>query len=292
MAGRMELYRTRRNGNARPPGSIIESTDRPLPRTLATLTSMVQQGGFSVAQQARASLATGNVFLEMMPEAGLAALQPALQHVHLERGRQIYPAGGLIDELFFPVNSVVSVVADMSDGKTAEIGLVGREGFTAYAVSLEQTRSVHRHTVQIPDSAEHISIDDFRVALEQEPALNAYCLRYAQATTVTIAQSAGCNCLHPLNERLARWLLMAHDRVADSLISLTQDFLSQMLGVRRAGVTLAAATLQSAGHITYTRGQIVVLDRRGLESASCECYRVAERAWENIMGYSISKTNS
>jgi CRP-like cAMP-binding protein len=233
---------------------------------------------------------TGNVFLDAMPSAAFAALRPSLERVHLERGHQVYAAGAIIDTVFFPIDSIISVVADMSDGKTAEIGLVGREGMSGYAIVLDQARSVHRCTVQVPDSAESIPIDNFRSALESVPELAAYCLRYTQATIVTIAQSAGCNSLHTIDQRCARWLLMAHDRVAEDLVLLTQDLLSQMLGVRRAGVTLAASALQESGFISYTRGQIVVLDRKGLESASCECYEAAERAWKTIMGYSISKT--
>lgn len=134
-----------------------------------------------------------------------------------------------------------------------------------------------------------MSVDDFRKALERDPELKSFALRYAQATLMSTAQLSACNSLHPINERCARWLLMAHDRVDGDLLLLTQDFLSQMLGVRRGGVTLAASALQEAGFISYSRGHINVRNRAGLESAVCECYETIDRDWESLLGYPIRK---
>jgi hypothetical protein len=130
----------------------------------------------------------------------------------------------------------------------------------------------------------------FERCLKADPDLLAQCLEYAQAVISTVSQYAACNRLHPVIERCARWLLMAHDRVPDDTILLTHQFLSQMLGVRRAGVSVAASTLQRAGYIEYEHGRIQVRDRAGLESASCECYSIVEHEWLHTMDYSVSKT--
>ena len=139
----------------------------------------------------------------------------------------------------------------------------------------------------IPDSAEYIPAEEFRRVLEDQPELRAFSLRYAQATLMASSQLSACNNLHPTDERCARWLLTAHDRVEDDLLLLTQEFLSQMLGVRRGGVTIAASALQQAGFISYARGHITVRNRGGLEAAACECYEAVQRNWQEVMGYHI-----
>jgi CRP-like cAMP-binding protein len=233
---------------------------------------------------------TGNVFLDKMPAAARAALHPHLQHVSLKHTREIYAAGEPMDALFFPIHSIISVVADLREGETVEIGIVGREGMSGHTVALGQSIARHRSNVQVGDSAECISADHFRAALQSEPELQAYVERYAYATTIALAQSVACNSHHPANERCARWLLMAHDRVEGDVVLLTQEFLGQMLGVRRGSVTIAASALQEAGFISYSRGHISIRNRSGLESASCECYDTVEHELKGIMGYSISKT--
>lgn len=130
----------------------------------------------------------------------------------------------------------------------------------------------------------------FRAVVESDPELKAFCLRYAQAVIMTSVQVAACNSLHPVNARCAKWLLMAHDRVNENPIPLTQEFLSQMLGVRRASVVVAASSLQGAGFISYSRGHITIRDRAGLESASCECYGAMDREWKKLMGYSVCRS--
>ncbi len=234
--------------------------------------------------------ATGNLFLQMMPSAGQDAILPRLKCVSLEQHRELYLVGDPIEEVMFPIHSVVSTVSDMADGDIVEIGIVGREGMTGSAIILGQSISTHRSNVQVPDSAHCMLARDFCGALEKEPDLKAYALRYIEATFLTLSQSIACNGLHPVNERCARWLLMAHDRVEGDSMLLTQEFLSQMLGIRRASVTVAASSLQEAGFISYHRGEITINDRTGLESAACECYGTVEKAWKNVMGYSVSKT--
>ena len=194
-----------------------------------------------------------------------------------------------MDAIIFPVSSILSVVLEMSDGDTAEVGIIGRKGMNGLPIVLGTSRVGQRTVVQVPDTALRMPVADFRVAVERESDLKASALRYALATLMTTSQMSACNTLHPTNERCGRWLLMAHDRVNADQLALTQEFLSQMLGVRRGAVTLAASALQEAGFISYTRGLINVLNRSGLEAAACECYEAIERNWAAIMGYSTRK---
>ena len=182
---------------------------------------------------------------------------------------------------------MISVVLDMSDGNTAEVGFIGREGMTGLSVALGQPSVNQRSIVQIPNDAPWLPIEDFEEAVESEPELKAHSLRYAQAALVMAGRLAACNALHPTNERCARWLLMAHDRIGGDVLRLTQEFLGQMLGVRRASVALAAKELQAAVHIAYSRARIETLDRKGLEEIACECYGAMGEEWVKTMGYPL-----
>lgn len=237
-----------------------------------------------------ATLATGNLFLDNLPVAVLEALRPALRRITLQNGRVIFDRDATMDVVIFPINAILSVVLEMADGDTAEVGIIGREGMSGLPIALGISRMNERTVVQVPDGAHTMSAADFRAALERETELKASALRYAQATLMTTSRMSACNTLHPTNERCARWLLMAHDRVTADHLPLTQEFLSQMLGVRRGTVTLVASALQEAGFISYSRGHITVLNRSGLEAGSCECYEAIERNWLALMGYGTRKS--
>jgi len=230
---------------------------------------------------------TGNLFLDHLSERAIEALRPPFATVSLKHGELINDDQTASDRVLFPVNSVVSVVLDMSNGDTAEVGIIGCEGMTGLAIVLGQASVSQRSIVQIPDSAKCIPIEVFRAALETEPALKAFALRYAQAVLMASGRLSACNALHPTTERCARWLLMAHDRVGGGVLLLTQEFLGQMLGVRRASVALAEAELQTAGFISYSRGHVKIHNRAGLESAACECYEAMDDEWKATMGYSL-----
>jgi CRP-like cAMP-binding protein len=232
---------------------------------------------------------TGNLFLDNLPERAMQAIAPSLTRVSLKHGEVIYQRDAPFDRILFPFGSIISIVLEMSDGDTAEVGIIGREGMSGFVIALGQSASNQRAIVQVPNSAGSVAVAAFRAAMEEEPELKAFSLRYAQAVMMMGAQLSACNSLHTINERCARWLLMAHDRVPNDLILLTQEFLSQMLGVRRTGVTLAASTLQEAGFISYSRGHITVRSRAGLESATCECYESIEGDWKRLMGYGVRK---
>lgn len=230
---------------------------------------------------------TGNLFLDSLPDAGRKRLYPSLVTVQLKLGQLVYDAHEEMKSVLFPIGSVISVVLQMRDGDTAEVGLIGCEGMSGASFALGQSRTNQRSIVQIPDGALSMTADTFRAALDAVPELKAHSLRYTQAVLMMSAQIVACNVLHPVNERCARWLLMAQDRVGADLLLLTQEFLGQMLGVRRASVAIAASALQDAGFISYSRGHITVKSRLGLESVSCECYEAIQNEWEGIMGYAV-----
>lgn len=230
---------------------------------------------------------TGNLFLDRLTERAAKVLAPSLVTVSLKYNEVISDSETVPTRILFPINSIVSIVIDMSNGATAEIGIIGREGMTGLAVVLGQASVNQRSIVQIPDSAMSVPIEDFRAALEREPELRLFALRYAQAVLTVSGQLSACNALHPINERCARWLLTAQDRVGGDLLLLTQEFLGQMLGVRRASVALAEAELQQAGFISYSRGHIRIQNRAGLESVTCECYGAMDDGWKATMGFSL-----
>jgi CRP-like cAMP-binding protein len=232
---------------------------------------------------------SGNLFIDRLAEGVRLRLLRHASRVRLGHGEIVYDVGATIERVLFPVGCVVSVVAEMQDGATVEVGFIGREGMTGLPLALGSERVAQRALIQVPDSALALSAADFTAALEAEPELRRAVDRYAQATIDTLSQYAACNRLHTITERCARWLLMAHDRVPGDTILLTHEFLSQMLGVGRSGVTVAALELQRAGLIEYTRGRIEVRNGTGLEAAACECYDAIERQWLLAMGFPLRK---
>ena len=172
----------------------------------------------------------------------------------------------------------------MADGATVEVGTIGREGFVGLPAFHGAERSPLETFVQIPGAFARLPLAPFRAAAAPGTALHALLQRFAQAYYVLTAQSAGCNRLHPVEERCARWLLLTQDRAGAATFPLTHEFLGYMLGVRRASVTLAAGALQRAGLIAYHRGVITVLDRPGLEAAACECYAIIRGHFERLLG--------
>ncbi len=230
---------------------------------------------------------TGNKFLDHLPAHVMDILGPSLIPVALKNAEIVYDYDESMEKVLFPTGSVISVLLEMSDGRTAEVGIIGREGMTGLAIVLGQSSTNQRSIVQIPNGALSMSAATFGAVVAAEPELKTFSLHYAQAVLMGALQLSACNSLHPTDERCARWLLMAHDRVGDNRLRLTQELLSQMLGVRRASVAVAASALQAAGFISYSRGQIVIRNRTGLETASCECYETMEGEWKALMGYGI-----
>jgi CRP-like cAMP-binding protein len=231
--------------------------------------------------------AGGNLFLGSLPYDVREILQASFEPVTLKIGDLIYDYHADVQKIYFPNESIVSVVVEMANGAVAEVGVIGREGMTGLSIILGNSSSPQRYMVQVPGTAQCIGAKDFRAALERSPELAERGLQYAQATLLITSQLTACNALHSVNARCARWLLMAHDRVRNDLLLLTQEYLSQMLGVRRASVTIAASALQESGFISYTRGHILIRNRAGLESSACECYKALSRIWTDVMQYPV-----
>jgi CRP-like cAMP-binding protein len=205
--------------------------------------------------------------------------------VVLETPDPIYAAGLQIRYVYFPIDAVLSVVTHMTDGASIEVGTVGREGVSAIPLLLGATTSANESYCQVPGRAVVISSEHFQRLLNASNSEFGRVLnRFLQAYVNMLGQLAACNGRHSVYERCARWLLLTHDRVNSDRISLTHEYLSMMLGARRSGVTAAAAALQFEGLISYSRGHIDILDRAGLEAATCECYAVARGQFGPLLG--------
>jgi CRP-like cAMP-binding protein len=223
-----------------------------------------------------------NRLLAALPAAELAQLWPRFEPVELELRQVLHLPEQPIGTVYFPESGWISMVAALEDGDTAEVGLVGREGMAGLPILHEDTLSDLEAMVQQPGKALRLSSADFRIELDRLPTFRTLLLRYSLAQHMQVARTAACNGRHAVDQRLARWLLMAHDRSDGDSFAMTHEFLGMMLGIRRAGVTVAAGMLQQAGLIRYTRGQMLVADRPGLESAACECYGISRRAFDRL----------
>jgi len=215
-----------------------------------------------------------NELLSMLPPAELGQLRPFLTRVHLVNGQTLYEAGERIEQVFFVEQGFISMVADTAGGSPGtEVGLIGREGMVGLPALLgSQVASFNRAMVQMPGSAQRLAAQALRDSADALPVLSKLLLQALEVSMVQVAQTAACNSQHTIAQRLARWLLMAHDRVDGDELLLRQNFLAKMLAVRRAGVAGALASLQTAGVISQRRGRILVCDQAGLEAAACGCY--------------------
>jgi CRP-like cAMP-binding protein len=221
----------------------------------------------------------------------LAALDPAdLQKISSQLEVDDYASGQILYEpqqaaryVYFPFSCVVSIVNTVAGGNSVEVGTVGNEGMAGLAVYLDSDATPHRTLVQVPGQMARLRVEAFRELSESSPRFRTFLNRYTLAFLAQVSQTAACNRAHNIDERCARWLLMTHDRVDSDSFSLTHEFLAFMLGVRRAGVTVAAGILQKAGLITYRRGNITIVNREGLEAAACECYHVVWQEFEKLL---------
>ncbi len=226
----------------------------------------------------------GNHLLDGLPAGARDALRP---HLHAETlGVLDVPAesGGRVDRAYFPVDCVASRVTVMRDGSGIEVGLIGCDGMLPVSIVLGDFAPAQRTIVLIAGTALAINANSLRGLMEDHPAIGRTLLRYAQAAFNQAAQLAACNRLHLLEERCARWLLMVHDRVRRNDIRVTHEMLATTLGVRRPGVTVAAQALQAKGSIGYRHGTVLILDRKRLEAASCECYAGITADYARLIG--------
>ena len=199
----------------------------------------------------------------------------------------IYEPNGAITHVYFPTGCIISLVTYLEDGSAVEMATIGLEGMVGLPIFLGSDTMPSRAFGQIPGDALRITAAAFKAAIKRNRPLVRVLNRYTQALFNQVAQTTACNRVHLVEQRCARWLLQTHDRVGSDQFFLTQEFLAQMLGVRRSGVSAAAGLLQKAGLIRYARGRITVLDRPGLESAACECYGVIKREFDRLLGPSL-----
>ena len=211
-------------------------------------------------------------------------MKPYLETVSLSFKEVLYKPSQPIEYIYFPVHGVVSLLVILEDGAIAEVGLVGNEGMVGLSVFLEVEATPLKAIVQVPGVAMRMKADVFKDFVGHEEPFNNLLRRYSHTRMLQFAQSAACIAHHSVEERCCRWLLMTRDRANSNQFPITHEFLSQMLGVRRASVTVVAGMLQKAGLISYSRGRMTILDSQGLEDVSCECYRVVKDEEDLLTG--------
>jgi CRP-like cAMP-binding protein len=229
----------------------------------------------------------GNLILRGLPRSESSQLLPSLEFVRLKLHQVLHEVGETIRSGYFLNNGLGSVLTTQPNGKTVEVGLIGKEGFVGIPVIFGFKTSGLRVITQGDGTAYRVDIDTLLRVLPHCPELEKRLQRFSMMLGMQSTQLAACNRLHDVVERLARWLLMSHDRIGGSTLPLTQEFLAQMLGSRRASVTVAAGVLQKAGMIEYSRGSVGILSRPKLEQAACACYQVIERQklkWQAEVG--------
>ncbi len=224
-----------------------------------------------------------NRLLAVLPAAERERLNPHLEPVAMTLGAVVYESGSRLEYVYFPTTSIVSLLYVMADGASAEIAVVGNEGMVGVAVFMGGETTPSRAIVQSAGSAYRLPGHSMKEEFVRGGAMQHLLLRYTQALLTQMAQTAVCNRHHSVDQQLCRWLLLSLDRLPSNKLSMTQELIANMLGVRREGVTEAAGKLQSAGLIQYSRGRITVLDRPGLEARACECYGVVKRESDRLL---------
>jgi CRP-like cAMP-binding protein len=223
-----------------------------------------------------------NHFLATLPPHDFSLLAPHLRTASLERSAMLHDVGEKIEHVYFPHTGMVSLVAVMQSGATVEAATIGRAGVIGASAGLGAHSTFARAIVQLPGTAAWLSAAQFHAAANQSQGIRDLIVRYNDLLLAQIQQSVACNALHTLEARLSRWLLQTHDCMNGDVIPLTQEFLGQMLGVRRTTVTITARLLQSARLIRYRRGHIQILDRAALEDIACECYAVVRQNADKV----------
>lgn len=223
-----------------------------------------------------------NRLLETLPDQLLERIRPFLKPVALKRGNVLYQVGDRVEHVFFVTRGIVSLVRTMRDGRMVEVGGIGVEGVAGVNALFDVDTALFETFVQVPGEAFRAPVSLIRELMESEPETHNVIESYIHVVLAQISQTAACNRLHSAIQRCCRWLLVCHDSSRGDEFHLTQEFLSIMIGVRRASVTEVAVALQKAGLITYQRGRIRILDRAQLEQQACECYSVVREFSERL----------
>lgn len=228
-----------------------------------------------------------NQLLAALPDSAKKRIFPRLKLVEMKLGDVIYESGQPIEFVYFPTNCIISLLYVMINGSSAEISVVGNDGMAGIAVFMGGDSTPSRTVVQSKGFAYRMPAPELKVEFNNSPEVRVLTLRYTQALITQMSQTAVCNRHHSIDQQLCRWLLLSLDRLQNNHLTMTQELIANMLGVRREGVTEAAGKLQNLGVIEYHRGHINVIDRPGLEALSCECYAVVKRETDRLTsGYS------
>jgi CRP-like cAMP-binding protein len=224
-----------------------------------------------------------NRLLAQFPSTVYRQIAPELEPVSVNFGEPVYEAGDRVKHLYFPKrNTMFSLLSTSQDASAVEVAVTGWEGFVGFAPLMGATSSPHQVISQIPGVALRIKADVLRKVFDASHEVRTLLLRYVQAVLSQISQTALCNRIHSIEERMGRWILVSRDRTEDHQLPLTHEFLARMLGVNRSTVSLTAATLQKAGLIRYSRGKFTVLDREGLQDVACDCYSIVREQYKNL----------
>lgn len=230
-----------------------------------------------------------NFLLASLPQEVYNNLLPDLRPVQLIQGDILYNAGQPIDYAYFPTTCMLSWVVVTEDGNRSEVGIAGREGMIGIPIVLEHNVLPYQIEVELPGEALRIRADRFKAEFDRSLAIQHLLLRYTHTGLVQLAQSAACNRFHPVEARLCRWLLGAHDRADGDTLALTHETLAGMIGSRRPAVSLVVGSLQRDGLIQSKRGEITIVDRKGLEAAACECYRIVQSEIDRFLSTTASQ---
>ena len=228
-----------------------------------------------------------NRLLAALPTEDYQRLLPDLQPVELPQHKIIYHAGEDYQYAYFPSHSIISSVAIMENGSTTEIGVIGNEGMIGLPIILETGYTNSTAVVQVGDGGYRISAKRLQEEMNRHGALKRLLMRYVQARIIQLGQTAACNRYHTIEQRFARWLLTVRDNIQKNEFELTQEFISQMLGVRRTGVTEVAGRFQQSGIIQYKRGLIRIVSGQKLEACACECYQLIDREFSRLLKYRL-----
>ena len=229
-----------------------------------------------------------NHLFQALPEESRNRVFPRLELVPLALGQVLYESGNKLQSVYFPTDSIISLLYVMEDGASAEIAVVGNEGMVGVALFMGGETMPNRAVVQSTGFAYKLKGALLKEEFNRSGPLQHLLLRYTQALLTQMAQTAVCNRHHSVHQQLCRWLLLSMDRLSTNTLVMTQELIANMLGVRREGVTEAAGKLQELGLIEYVRGRITVLDRQKLEKAACECYRVVKRETDRLLPFTSS----
>jgi CRP-like cAMP-binding protein len=230
-----------------------------------------------------------NLLLASLSTADLNLLKPHLSPLDFKQHKVLFEAGDSVSSVYFPYDAIISLVVTLSSGELIEAAMVGRDGVIGAAAALDGKISLSRAIVQISGRGVSCDVDALKHAARQSETLHSLLIRHEQVVYAQAQQTAACNITHTIEERLARWLLRARDLSLSGTLPFTQEFLGEMLGVRRTSVSVVAHRLQQSGFLKYARGRIEIIDPNGLEESACECYFSVCKYYDTLLGLSNNK---